>query len=124
MPKPTRRDWSHARELVWLRDGSYCQMCGQSIVNIPNSCHHRINRGMGGRADLERPSLLIRACGDGVLGCHGRVTSHPLWAGRIGWLLPKNNPQIDPTREPILTIWGWVTLDDLGGRTPCEQVAS
>lgn len=128
MPKPTRRDWSHAREIVWIRDGHVCQMCGRSVVNYPSSVHHRVNRGYGGSAILERPSVLVRLCGLGsgtiTSGCHDWIRFNVQLAQERGWLLPKNNPQIDPTREPILTVHGWVVLDDLGGRTPCEQVAS
>lgn len=124
MPRPTRGDWSKAREVVWVRDSHFCQMCGRSIINGESSTHHRVNRGMGGSGRLERPSLLIRACGNGITGCHGRVTTQPRWAERIGWLLPKNNPQLDPTREPILTVHGWVLLDDLGNRTPCEPAVA
>jgi len=39
-------------------------------------------------------------------------------------LLPRNNPDIDPTAEPILIHGGrWVLLDDDGNVTPCEAPA-
>lgn len=117
MPKATRAVENAARKIVWARDGHYCQMCGRSIVNVSSNTHHRINRGAGGSALLERPSLLIRACGTGTTLCHGWITENPTEAKRLGWQLPKNNPDIDPTQEPILTIHGWVLLDDEGGRT-------
>lgn len=126
MPTASRKDIEAARTLVRARDGHYCQMCGQSIVDRPSSIHHRLNRGNGGSALLERASILIRLCGDGVFGCHGWVTNHPKAAGPAadggtGWLLPRNNPDIDPTREPILTFEGWRLLDDEGGWTTCES---
>lgn len=114
MVKATSKQERDARTLVRLRDGHRCQMCGRSIVDYPSSIHHRINRGMGGNARLERASLLIRICGGGTTDCHGWVTGNPALAGDVGWLLPKNNPDIDPTREPILTINDWVLLDDEG----------
>jgi hypothetical protein len=121
MPKATRAVKDAARKLVRTRDGHYCQMCGKSIVDRPSSIHHRINKGRGGSALLERASILIRLCGDGVFGCHGWIGREPTAAGMTGWLLPRNNPDIDPTKEPILTFEGWWLLDDEGGRTSVES---
>lgn len=118
MPKPTRRIMADARSVVRVRDGHRCQMCGRSIVNVESSIHHRINKGNGGSALYDRPSLLIRLCGSGTTLCHGWVTEHPKLAGETGWLLPRNNPDIDPTKEPLLTYKGWVLLDDEGGSIP------
>lgn len=119
MPKASRKDVDAARRLVRERDGQTCQMCGRSTEFITSSIHHRLNKGRGGSALLERASILINVCGDGVLMDHGRVTRYPKWAESIGWLLPRNNPDIDPTREPVLLHDGWHLLDDEGGRTPC-----
>lgn len=116
MPKATERVKAEARKLVRARDGHLCQMCGRSIVDYPSSIHHRINKGNGGSAMYERASLLVRMCGTGTTGCHGWVTTEPRRAGLWGWLLPRNNPDIDPTEEAILTYRGWVLLDDEGGR--------
>lgn len=121
MPRASRKDIEAARTLVRARDGHRCQMCGSSIVDRPSSIHHRLNRGRGGSALLERASILVRLCGDGVFGCHGWVTEHPKAAAQTGWLLPRNNPDIDPTREPILTYEGWWLLSDDGTRTACES---
>lgn len=121
-PKATRKDIDAARVLVYARDSHYCQMCGRSVVDFPSSVHHRINRGSGGSAKLERASLLIRLCGTGTTGCHGWITEEPGYGAGLGYVLPKLNPNIDPTQEPILTHeYGWVLLDDEGGRTPCER---
>ena len=121
MPKPTERVKAEARKLVRARDGHQCQMCGRSIVDYPSSIHHRINKGNGGSAKYERASILIRLCGDGVFGCHGWIGREPRAAGLRGWLLPRNNPDIDPTEEPIFTVHGWVKLDDEGNRTVCVK---
>lgn len=122
MPKATRKDIEAARTLVRARDEQRCQMCGRWLWESGSySVHHRLNRGRGGSALLERASILIHLCGDGVLGCHGWVTNHPEAAAQTGWLLPRNNPDIDPTREPILTFEGWRILDDQGGWTSCES---
>lgn len=119
MPKATRKDVDAARRLVRARDDFRCQMCGKPLWVGQGSVHHRLNRGRGGSALLERASILITVCGDGVLGDHGRVTRYPKWAESIGWLLPRNNPDIDPTAEPILLHDGWFLLADDGSRIPC-----
>lgn len=119
MPAASARAKREARDIVRIRDGHRCQMCGASVLNVPSSVHHRINKGSGGSAKLERPSLLVRLCGDGVHGCHGWIGREPRMAGLTGWLLPKNNPDIDPTQEPLLTYDGWVLLADDGTRVSC-----
>ena len=119
MPKATRAVQEAARRIVRQRDGDTCQMCGIDLVGKVRSVHHRLNKGRGGSALLERASILITVCGDGVFGDHGRVTRNPKWAESIRWLLPRNNPDIDPTQEPILLFDGWFLLDDEGNRTPC-----
>jgi hypothetical protein len=124
MPKATKAAQEAARRIVRQRDGYRCQMCGRSIVDFPSSIHHRINRGSGGSAKLERPSLLIRMCGTGTTGCHGWVTNEPRQAGKWGWLLPKNNPDIDPERERILLYDGWHILTDDGTRHPLIEVVT
>lgn len=119
-PKATRAVQEAARRIVRARDAHYCQMCGVSIVDIESSIHHRLNKGNGGSALLERPSVLIRLCGSGTTRCHGWIGRNPEKAGDLGWLLPRNNPDIDPEREPIFTIRGWLLLDDEGARTACD----
>lgn len=120
MPKASAKSKRDTRATVRRRDGHRCQMCGASIVDTPSSLHHRINRGMGGSAKLERPSLLVRLCGTGTTGCHGWLTEHPHAAQMSGWLLPKLNGDIDPAQEPLLAFDGWLLLDDEGNRTPCD----
>lgn len=119
MVKATRAVQEAARRIVRRRDDFRCQLCGRIKWAGDLSVHHRLNRGRGGSAKLERASVLITACGDGTRGCHGKVTENPEWARSIGWLLPRNNPDIDPTQEPILIFSGWVLLDDEGNRTAC-----
>lgn len=118
MPRASKRVMADARSIVRTRDGHRCQMCGASVLNIPSSIHHRRRRGMGGSALLERPSNLVRLCGDGVQGCHGRVESQRTHAKDIGWLLGYLD---DPQTTPLLAYDGWVLLDDLGGRTPTAE---
>lgn len=119
MPKATDAVKRAARRLVLLRDGMSCRRCGKSILGIPSSVHHRINKGNGGSALLERASVLVRVCGTGTTDCHGWIGANPEDAGILGWLLPRNNPDIDPQQEALFTIDGWVLLDDAGEITPC-----
>lgn len=120
-PRATRAVEEAARRIVRQRDGHQCRLCGCSIVDVPSSIHHRLPRGRGGSALLERPSNLVRLCGTGTLGCHSWLESNRTLAAYTGWLLPRNNPDIDPTTEPILIHGGrWVLLDDDGNVTPCE----
>jgi len=121
VPRATRAVQDAARSIVRTRDGHQCQMCGRSIVDFPSNIHHRINKGNGGSAQYERPSLLIRLCGSGTTYCHGWVTGHPKLAEDTGWLLPRNNPDIDPEQEPIQLFEGWFLLLDDGSRTPCPS---
>ena len=120
-PKASRRDIEAARTLVRERDAGRCQMCGKWVEGQVKSVHHRLNRGRGGSALLERASILITLCGTGTLGDHGWVTNNPEEAGKTGWLLPRNNPDIDPTQEPILTYQGWRLLADDGSWSSCES---
>lgn len=124
MVRASRAVQEAARRVVRRRDDEHCQMCGKPLWPGDKSVHHRLNRGRGGSAKLERASVLITVCGDGTRGDHGRVTENPEWAGTIGWLLPRNNPDIDPTQEPILLFDGWHLLDDEGNRTPCAPPTS
>lgn len=120
MPKASRRVQRDARVLVDLRDGQSCRRCGRSVHDQPSSIHHRIPRGAGGCALVDRASLLVRVCGDGVRGCHGWIEANRTDAEPEGWILPKLNPDIDPEQEPLLTADGWALLDDTGEVSPCD----
>lgn len=101
-------------------------MCGKWVEGQVKSVHHRINKGNGGSAQYERASLLITLCGTGTTGDHGWVTQHPKAAGPAreggtGYLLPRNNSDIDPTQEPILTFQGWRLLADDGSWSTCAS---
>lgn len=122
MPKASRRVQRDVRVLVDLRDGHSCRRCGRTLWGEDGegySRHHRIPRGAGGSALVERASIIVKVCGSGTTDCHGWIESHRTDAEVLGWLLPKLNPDIDPEAEPLFTIDGWVLLDDTGEVTPC-----
>jgi hypothetical protein len=113
-PKATAKVKRDARNLVLKRDANHCQRCGRSIVDFQAAQHHRRRKGMGGSALLERASILILVCGHGNTDfCHGEVHGNPDKAHEEGWMLWDTD---DPETTPILTIHGWVTLSDDGGR--------
>jgi hypothetical protein len=120
-PRASRRDIETSRTLVRDRDKGRCQMCGIWVEDRVKSVHHRLNKGNGGSALLERASILITLCGDGVFGCHGWIGREPTAAGTLGLLLPRNNPDVDPEQEPVRLFEGWYLLSDDGSRTPCPS---
>lgn len=121
MPKATRAVQDAARNLVRTRDGHYCQMCGKSIVDQPSAIHHRVGKGMGGSAKLERASNLVRLCGNGNAdGCHGKAHGNPNWARNHGWIVSRS---LDPAEIPVDTHDGWVLLDDAGSSVPYLEEA-
>lgn len=115
-PKASHKDIEAARRLVRVRDGHQCQMCGASIVDRPSALHHRVAKGMGGSAQLERASNLVRLCGNGNAdGCHGIAHGNPTWARVTGWIVYRSQ---DPSLVPLQTFHGAVLLDDNGERHP------
>ena len=122
MPRASRAVQEAARRIVRERDGHRCTMCGASIVDQPSALHHRVAKGMGGSAKLERASNLVRLCGNGNAdGCHGKAHGNPHWARNHGWIVSRS---LDPAEIPVDMHDGWFTLDDAGGRTPCVGEAS
>lgn len=117
-------------QLIWDRDKGRCVLCGDRLVwerRGPGgwSVHHREDRGMGGvkkarpgrvqpRAYLALPSNGILLCGDGVAGCHGKVTREEV-PDELGFTVSRIG-----IRRPVEVrishfIHGWVRLDDAGG---------
>jgi hypothetical protein len=120
MPKASRREIERVREIVLGRDQNTCQRCGINVLYKLASVQHRIARGRGGSA-AERiwsPANLALLCGSATTpdGCHNLVENEDRDRGKWeGWVLPMNNPSIDPAREPALTYRGWVLYDNDGG---------
>jgi hypothetical protein len=109
------------REVVLARDGTTCQCCGIDVMYKLASIQHRIPRGAGGSALVNRASNGVLVCGSATTpgSCHNWMEHEDrIAAEQQGWLLPKCNPDIDPSRERLLTYRGWVLLDDSGGRLP------
>lgn len=121
-PRSPRRVVARVHAIVDGRDNGHCRRCGR-LVGEQFSRQHRIPRGAGGSALVERPSNLVTLCGSATSpeGCHNWAEhDHRADAEILGYLLPKLNPDIDPAKEPIfIHSDGWVLLDDAGGVTPC-----
>ncbi len=121
MPKATRTEIAAARAVVLQRDQNTCQRCGVNVLYQLASVQHRIPRGAGGSANVWQVSNLVLVCGSATTpdSCHNWMEhENRRQAERDGWLLPKNNPFIVTSREPLLTYRGWVLLDDSGGWIP------
>lgn len=121
MPKSSKREIDAFRAVVLERDGTTCQCCGIDVTLKLASIQHRIPRGAGGSARVNRPSNGVLVCGSATTpgSCHNWMEHEDRTeAERQGWLLPKLNADIDTTQEPLLTYRGWVVLDDFGGSIP------
>lgn len=125
MPKSTYRTVTYVRGIVDARDAGRCQRCGRTVGEW-FSRQHRIARGAGGSALVDRPSNIVTVCGSATSaeGCHNWMESDQrATAAEQGWVLPKLNPGIDTEQEPLFTVAGWVLLDDQGGIKPCPAPA-
>lgn len=119
MPKASSAEIARARAVVLERDQNTCQRCGINVLYRLASIQHRIPRGAGGSAKVWQASNLALVCGSATTpgSCHNWMEHEDREQAEFdGWLLPKLNADIDTEREPLLTIHGWVLLDDEGGR--------
>ena len=51
-----------SRKNVWLRDGGYCQYCGQTVALRESTFDHVVPRSRGGRTHWENVVIACRAC--------------------------------------------------------------
>lgn len=70
---------------------------------------------------INEPANLITLCGSGTTGCHGWVEAHPVHAKELGLSVSRNGPP--PSEVPVLTLDGWVLLDNDGGQIPYAPAA-
>ena len=96
-PTPTMR------AAVMKRADNCCERCGQSIVNIPGSIHHRSARRMGGRKGANTLTNLVLLCGTGTTGCHGEIESYRQKAKAAGWIVSSWE---SPETVPLITTHG------------------
>lgn len=123
MPASTAAHVRRVHAVVDARDEGRCRRCGR-LVGEWWSRQHRIPKGAGGSALVDRPSNLVTLCGSATSpeGCHHWAEDRRQDAEILGYLLPKLNPDIDPATEAIfIHSDGWVLLDDGGGVTQCGQ---
>lgn len=98
------------RQIVAERAGNKCEICEAP----PGSMHHRRFRSQGGPWT---PSNILRLCGDGVRGCHGKLTNTNGRRAEYeaeGWIVPAWK---DWQSTPVKTWRGYLLLDDEGGWT-------
>lgn len=95
------------RKIVRTRSAGVCEMCGTKPAD---TMHHRRKRSQSGPW---MPSNILHLCGDGVVGCHGRVSNTRTDFYRRGFLVHS----WDLWSE--VPVWTWyagvVLLDDAGG---------
>jgi hypothetical protein len=103
-----KKDEKTARRLVRERSGDVCEVCGASRAT---NFQHRVNRSQGGQWSASNG---LHVCGSGTTGCHGRIHHSPEEAYALGWSV---KGAFDPAETPVRTCYGWVLLDDEGGRT-------
>lgn len=104
-------------DAVLERDQHSCVRCGCNLHGtrgIDWSIHHRRRRGMGGdpRPDTDLPANLVAVCGSGTTGCHGWIESNRDAARALGLLVRADRM---PCLVPVVTWYGWVRLDNVGG---------
>lgn len=96
---------------AYLRRDGHCPHCGKTDSTlIPQ---HRINRGMGGSKNLNRPSNIIVFCSY----ANGLIESDSKWvemAREFGWKLYSwQNPEFTPVYDKPSDTW-WMLDDDFG----------
>jgi len=100
---------SVGRSVVAARSLGRCELCGAQGDGV----HHRLKRSAGGTWS---PANLLRLCGSGTTGCHGRIEGNPADAVSLGlWLLRGEDPEATPVLcRPVLFGVDWWRLDDDG----------
>ncbi|WEV72128.1 hypothetical protein [Bifidobacterium sp. ESL0790] len=107
--------------IVDQRDGYECLVCGGMRADgwSGESRHHRLMRSHS-FPRLHSPENMMRVCGSGTTGCHGRIHAHPGMAYRLGWLV--HEWVEDPSEVPCKTCrHGWVFLEKDGTMRPLTK---
>lgn len=103
------------RRLLEERSGGICEMCARAFAT---NTHHRRPRGMGGSKDPLTNSVvnLLRLCGSGTTGCHGRIEANREWSYALGLLVRRTVS--DVAAVPVNLACGVVLLTPEGGYSP------
>lgn len=105
-----------ARELLYVRSGLVCEICGRARGT---NAQHRKNRSQGGLWAL---SNLIHVCGSGTTMCHGFIHANPARSYACGWSVrgsmdPKDMPALLRGRYGQAFMW----LRDDGSKDAVEM---
>lgn len=96
-----------------------CGCVGREDTLVPQ---HRINRGMGGSKELDRPANVIVLCSS----ANGLIESNATWAARArtyGWKLSRSeSPEETPFYD--LATRTWNLIDNDYNRTITERKAA
>lgn len=105
------------RTIVMERSQGRCEVCGQQGLGV----HHRLKRSAGGTWS---PSNLLRLCGGGTTGCHGRIEAEPKLALELALWLPRGGPDPDDTMvlcRPTMWTLAWWQPNSDGTWTWCME---
>lgn len=94
------------RDMIRMRSGHRCEICGARIPKGEGQVHHRQPRGMGGTDDPGKESVV-----NGLFvhpGCHRKIELNRTRALESGWLVRQSD---DPGKVPVRLFDGWWLLN-------------
>ena len=111
--------WHRLRELVWERDGPYCQVCGLKIPKAVYDCGHIVDRMAGGLDELDNLVVMDWYCNQRK-PIHETKEAYEAWLKSGYWVtdwLSRLSDYMDQLRE-TLTKYAPELIE-----TPREQLA-
>lgn len=102
---------ARAYSIVRERAGGRCEAAIDNVcLGEHDTTHHRRKPGR-----ISVPSNLLAVCGDGTIGCHGWIESHPEWAMEEGlWVSHTEDPATVSAHMRWENLRSWYVLEDDG----------